>query len=252
VSIRTVPDDTKIGLVFTLILFQAIAPSLCVVNPVLIKFPVPSGMRRDRLKIIHFMSNGKDYDVLYPSFDNRGWACFTITHFSTFAFVESDAKNDSKANDSKEKDKDEKKQETVYIDYDTFKSELPSHSVLAMNSADLTDFKDMKVHALSNDVAANQKKLADYYASQMGKKANVLISYGVYSRSDLPLNENGAKKILTWNNLATKAAGPIYAVCYNQTDGAYLISGNVNGNGTAAFNDFVMRDATNVTVFTME
>jgi len=144
------------------------------------------------------------------------------------------------------------KNEKLYVDGDTFKSELPPHSILVMDSVDAKTYKDMKAHSFDKTTAANQQLLASYYAKQIGKEANIVINYGVYIRSALSINENGAKKVLEWNNLSCKTPGPIFAVCYNEKDGAYLISGTVNEKGTAVFSDYILRDATNVTIFTVK
>ena len=155
----------------------------------------------------------------------------------------------SKPSKASSKQKDKKEPD---IDLDTFKSELPSHSVLAMDSVDVTKILDMKVHSLDKTAESNQKLIADYLAGQLGKKAKIVESYGVYSRSLVPIGEDGDKKTLTWNNLSFKTPGEIYAVCYNQKDGAYVLIGTVNEKGTAVFKDFIYRDATNITLFVLE
>jgi len=142
--------------------------------------------------------------------------------------------------------------EVVFFDGDTCKSDLPPRSVVVMNGNDTKNFVDMKVHLPDKATASNQQFLASYYAKQMGKKASVVISYGVYLRSVLPTNEVGSKKVLVWNNLSYKTPGAIYAVCYNEKDGAYLLKGTVNKDGTATFNGYIMRDATSVTVFAVK
>ena len=156
-----------------------------------------------------------------------------------------------KAKVEKKSDKKKEKKEPD-IDYDTFKSELPSRSVLAINPDDTSKIIDMKVHALDKKIASNQELLANSFASQLGKKAKIVLSYGVYARSYVPMNEDGAKKTLVWNNLSLKTPGEIYAICYNQKDGAYYLAGTVDAKGTAVFNNFLYRDATNITLFTLE
>ena len=83
-------------------------------------------------------------------------------------------------------------------------------------------------------------------------RINILHTYGIYTRSEIPLVESGAKKVLSWNNLSIKTPGTIYAACYNTKDGAYLLSGTVNEKGTAVFFDFRLHEATNVSIFTLE
>jgi len=219
---------------------------------------VPESIR-DADKTYAIAKNHEGKVTIFGTYDpDNKTISFSTKEFSDYAIIswktDSKQKKEEKQEEKQYNKSDDKieKKEVVYIDYDTFKSELPSHSVLAINKDDMTIFKDMKVHALDNATTTNQKKLAEYYAGQMGKRANIILTYGVYNRSDLPLNEIGSKKILTWNNLSYKTPGAIYAVCYNQKDGAYLISGSVNANGTAAFIDFIMNEATNVTIFTAE
>ena len=53
--------------------------------PVTITLPIPSGVSTTRLRILHKLSNGNT-DVIIPNISG-GKATFTITHFSTFAFV---------------------------------------------------------------------------------------------------------------------------------------------------------------------
>lgn len=141
---------------------------------------------------------------------------------------------------------------TVYIDGDTNKSELPPNTVVVKDKNDVKNYKDMKVHSLDKVTEANQQFLASYYANQMGKEASAILGYGVYVRSAIPTNEVGTKKLLVWNNLSYKTPGAIYAVCYNQKDGAYLLSGTVDKNGTATFDGYILRDATSITVFAVK
>ncbi len=146
----------------------------------------------------------------------------------------------------------EQKTQTVYVDLDTFKSELPGGTVLTMDTDDLKKIRDMKVHSLDNRTVANQKIITDFYASQMQKKAKILHTYGIYTRSEVPILNVGERKVLAWNNLSIKTPGSIYAACYNQKDGAYIICGTVNERGTAVFFDFKLHEATNVTIFVLE
>lgn len=142
--------------------------------------------------------------------------------------------------------------QSVQIDYDTNKSELPSHSVMTISPTNVSDYMDMKIHKLDVTTSSNQELLANFYAAQKGKKANVVASYGVFSRRSLSKEEDGSARILACFNLAYKTPGVIYAVCYNQTIGAYLLSGTVDKDGMAVFNNYLLKEASNVTLFTMK
>lgn len=136
-------------------------------------------------------------------------------------------------------------EEIEYIDYDTFKSEAPSKTVIVTDGIGATSFFDMKVHAADEKTNTNQKFLVQ---NLVGPKAKVLVTENIYPRRDLGTAENGATKILTWNNLPKNQAGPVFAVVYNEKDGAYVLNGVLDANGTAVFNGFKFRDASSVTI----
>lgn len=148
---------------------------------------------------------------------------------------------------SKSEDKKEATKEAI-VDHDTFKSEAPYGTVGVTNNN--SKIGDLKVHKVTAITEANQKLLANYYAQTIGKKARILTTVSVHPRRDLGA-DNGKIETLIWNNLEKKVQ-PVYAVCYNQKDGAYFISGTLDANGTAKLNNFVLRDATNVTIFVLE
>lgn len=56
--------------------------------PVTITLPVPDGMNIDRLCILHYSSADGSYETIHPRKNGNGTVSFTITHFSTFAFAE--------------------------------------------------------------------------------------------------------------------------------------------------------------------
>lgn len=132
-----------------------------------------------------------------------------------------------------------------YVDHDTFKSEMPSKTILAASKADEKDFMDMKIHATDATNNANQRFLAKQL---VGNNATELITKDIFPRRDLSITENGEKRILIWNNLDIKMTGIVKAVVYNQTDGAYVINGVSDGNGTVKFVDFILRPASTITV----
>lgn len=55
--------------------------------PVTVTMPVPKGIAAKDLKILHF-SDDTNYELIVPAIDEvNGTVTFTVTHFSTFAFV---------------------------------------------------------------------------------------------------------------------------------------------------------------------
>lgn len=122
----------------------------------------------------------------------------------------------TKINKSEEKEEDT----TTNIDRDTYKSELPSKSVLAVNLADLNLFFDMKVHAADEKTNINQELLVQNLVSP---NANILLTKNIYPRRDLGMDEEGEEKILTWNNV-------------------------LDVNGTVVFNGFKLRSASTITI----
>lgn len=139
-------------------------------------------------------------------------------------------------------------EEKEYIDYDTFKSEAPSGTVGVTNSN--SKVGDLKVHKIDTKTEANQKLLADAFASQFGKRARILVSSSVYPRRELGVDD-GKKEAIMWANLE-KNPQAVYAVCYNQTDKAYYLAGTLDKNSVATLPDFILRPATNITIFVLE
>ena len=139
----------------------------------------------------------------------------------------------------------EKKGEPAIVDRDTFKSEAPSKTVIAADTIGAKSFFDMKVHAADEKTTANQKLLA---TNLVRADANILLTQNIYPRRDLSITENGSLKVLIWNNLPKNQADPVYAVVYNQIDGAYVINGILDANGTATFTGFKLRPASTITI----
>ena len=136
--------------------------------------------------------------------------------------------------------------EIVIIDHDTFKSEAPSKTVIASNTLGAKSLFDLKVHAADDRTKANQKFLVQTLL--IDPNAKILITENIYPRRDLSTTENGSLQTLTWNNLPKNQAGPVYAVAYNQIDGAYVINGLLDANGTATFIGFKLRPASTITI----
>lgn len=133
----------------------------------------------------------------------------------------------------------------VIVDYDTFKSEAPPKTVIATDNIGSQTFFDLKVHSADDKTLTNQKLLVQYLVRQ---NANIILTQGIYPRRDLSAAENGSLKVLIWNNLPGNQAGPVYAVVYNQTDGAYVLNGTLDAEGTAVFTGFKLRPASTVTI----
>lgn len=133
----------------------------------------------------------------------------------------------------------------VIIDHDTFKSEMPSKTVIVSNTLGAKSLSDLKVHAADDKTKANQAFLVQNY---IGANAKILLTENIYPRRDLSTIENGSLQTLTWGNLPKNQPGSVYAVVYNQTDKAYVISGTLDANGTATFTGFKLRPASTITI----
>ena len=151
--------------------------------------------------------------------------------------------------DDDEDDNDDEEEELK--DSDTYKSCLPAKSIMARSAANASHIDDLKVHELSASDAANQKFLADSFATK-GKNVKIIASFGVFPRRDLAIGENGSAQTLIWNNLSYKTPNTVHAVCYNTTDGAYVINGTIDDKGVAVLTGFKLRPATNVTLYVEE
>lgn len=142
----------------------------------------------------------------------------------------------------------EEKEEVKDVDHDTFKSEAPYGTAGVTNTN--SKIGDLKVHKVNSITETNQKLLADAFAKQYGKKARILTTVSLHPRRELGV-DNGKKESLIYSNLEKKPQ-TVYAVCYNQTDKAYYLTGTLDKDGVATFPDFILRDATNVTIFVLE
>lgn len=131
------------------------------------------------------------------------------------------------------------------IDRDTFKSEYPSGTVFTKNTLEGEIIFDMKAHLADAKTISNQELLVQ---SLVGADTSVLLTENIYPRRDLSIDENGLIQILVWKNLPKNQAGPVSAVVYNQTDGAYVINGYLDAEGTATFTGFKLRIASTVTI----
>ena len=130
-------------------------------------------------------------------------------------------------------------------DRDTFKSEAPAKTVVAADAVGAASFLDLKVHGVDEKTSVNQKFLAQNLVSP---SVNILLTENIYPRRELGMAEDGAAKTLSWNNLPKDQAGPVFAVVYNQKDGAYVLNGTLGANGTATFQGFKLRPASTITI----
>ena len=156
-------------------------------------------------------------------------------------------------------EKKEKKSESKYVapkeenpafthpDREELKSILPQKSVIALNGA---LYDDLKVFVANDTTKANQALLVNTFAQAAGKKARIFLTYSLYTSRMLGA-DNGKVRTLKWVNLE-KNPQIVYACCYNQTDKAYFTPGILDKDGTATFNDFILRDMTNITIFVLE
>lgn len=133
----------------------------------------------------------------------------------------------------------------VAVDKDTFKSEAPAKTIMSTDTMGADKFLDLKVHAADERTKLNQQFLCN---ALVRPNAQILLTENVYSRRDLSIAENGSLQTLTWNNLPKNQPGPVYAVVYNQIDGAYEINGILDANGTATFTGFKLRPASTITI----
>ena len=216
-----------------------------------------------------YLTEGRDYTVFYKNNVNVGTAKIKIQGMGFFEGIkefefeiyddsinkpESDEKKEDSGNNDKEKNTDSKESNNDselsgnnHDREDIIKSEVLPGTVLTgiVGGAPI----EMKVFSLDGVTNANQYFLAQYYMKGIGKKAKILLSKNVCLGRELTAGENGILSTFTWKNLDVKQGQVVYAVCYNQKEHAYLISGIADSKGTVTFNNFVLRPATNITIF---
>lgn len=135
--------------------------------------------------------------------------------------------------------------EHEFVDRDTYKSEMPSGTIVVKEHIADKSFMDMKVHTTDKATVSNQGFLVK---ALLGGDAKSFVTKDIFPRRDLYESEKGQKRVLIWNNLGKVTPGAIKAVVYSQEDGAYVISGYVDDKGTAVFTDLILRQASTVTV----
>lgn len=132
------------------------------------------------------------------------------------------------------------------IDRDTYKSEVPTKTVIASEMFDRKSFIDLKVHEPDSNTKFNQEFLVRCLVPGGGKQ--IFLTKDVYPGRDLSITENGMTQTISWGNLPKNQPGPVYAVVYNQIDGSYVLNGILDANGTATFTGFKLRPASTITI----
>ena len=56
--------------------------------PVSITMPIPRGLNKSRLEILHLYGNNSGQEYIYPKDSGNGTITFIVSHFSTFVFIE--------------------------------------------------------------------------------------------------------------------------------------------------------------------
>lgn len=163
--------------------------------------------------------------------------------------------NTSSKDKKKDKDKDKaKEEEKVVIDWDTYKSEVPSGTLMVSTDNTLGGLMDMKAHFLDITTIDNQVKLARSMALILGAKdIDIIGTFGIYPRRDLTFDEDGSKQKMRYKLPRSITANTVvYGQCYTAEDGPFIILGLSDNEGYATFSDFILRRAVNITVFTLE
>ena len=143
-------------------------------------------------------------------------------------------------------DLEEEEEEPEIIDYDTYKSDYPSGTIITISKEDKSIWSDMKAHPTDEKNLLGQKFLMYNFC---GPDAKEIITKDIfYPTVGTEEKYDGQKRILTWRNLPNTTEGPLTAVVYNEKDKAYVIKGFVDKNGTAIFYDFIYRAASTITI----
>ncbi len=131
----------------------------------------------------------------------------------------------------------------IIKDMDTCKSEVAADTITTVDGKP----SDIKVHATEVTNVANQIFLAETLLSEVGEEVGeVLLTADVFPGVATLRMNKGEEGTLVWNDLKVSKPGVIYAIVYNPVDGAYMIKGYVDENGTATFEGFIFRDASTV------
>lgn len=113
---------------------------------------------------------------------------------------------------------------------------------------------DLRVYNVDLRTEANQQFLVDAYARLTGKDVKVSKIFStVKLHSSASLGENvGKKATLSFPGFEKGKTQVVYAACYNSTSKAYYLKGTLDTDGVVTFDNFILDNDTNITVFAIE
>ena len=123
---------------------------------------------------------------------------------------------------------------------------------VGINGAGSGALSDFKVYNVDSRTEANQQLLVDAYAYLNGTKVSKIFST-VKLCSSASLGKNvGEKVTLSFSGFEKGKTQVIYAACYSLTWGAYYLKGTLDTDGVVTFDNFIINNDTNITVFAIE
>ena len=123
---------------------------------------------------------------------------------------------------------------------------------VGIKGAESGALSDFKVHNVDSGTEANQQFLVDHYALRTMSKVSKIFST-VKLCSSVPLGEIGKKVTLSFSGFEKGKTQVIYAACYNSTlKEAYYLMGTLDTDGVVTFDNFILDNDTNITVFAIE
>ncbi len=135
---------------------------------------------------------------------------------------------------------------------DDLQSELPTGTITCVNMQEQDDVWDLKAFSPNETSSVNQSILANAYIQELhGKNAEIIMMKDVYPRRNLSANESGNHCMMYWKNIGLPSKTCVYAVVYTEADGVYYLQSNVNDEGGLVFEDFILRDASTISLITI-
>ena len=119
---------------------------------------------------------------------------------------------------------------------------------VGINGAGSGALSDFKVYNVDSRTEANQQLLVDAYAHLNGRKVSKIFST-VKLCSSVPLENVGKEVTLSFSGFEKGKTQVIYAACYNSTLKAYYLKGTLDTDGVVTFDNFILDNDTNITVF---
>ena len=133
------------------------------------------------------------------------------------------------------------------------KSELPVGTITCINTQKQDEIWDLKAFSPSETSTVNQSILANAYTQELhGKNAKIIMIKDIYPRQNLSAIESGNHCMMYWKNIGLPNSTCVYAVVYTEADGVYYLQSNVNEEGDIVFEDFILRDASTISLFTID